>query len=109
MKTLHTAYRVRELDRSVAFYRKLGFQEVGRVSFADGSTLVMLNLPGDAGIVTLELVYEAGLDSLNIGNGFSHIVVQVELLDAKLAELATEDVDFDEPQRPAGAHGPKTS
>jgi catechol 2,3-dioxygenase-like lactoylglutathione lyase family enzyme len=53
VKTLHTAYRVRELDRSVDFYRRLGFQEIGRVVLGGGSILVMLNLPGDGEVVTL--------------------------------------------------------
>lgn len=38
MKTLHTAYRVQDLDRSVDFYEKVGFREIGQVVIADGST-----------------------------------------------------------------------
>ena len=108
MKTLHTAYRVLHLDRSLDFYAKVGFGEIGRVSFGDGSILVMLNLPGDGEVVTLELVYDPTLDSIEVGTGFSHIVVQVNDLDAKLVELREKGVTFDEPQYPAGDNGPKT-
>jgi lactoylglutathione lyase len=108
MKTLHTAYRVRDRDRSVDFYTKVGFREVGRVAIAQGSVLVMLNLPGDGEVVTLELVYDPGIDLFQLGTGFSHIVVQVGDLDAKLADLAEKGVAFDEPQHPGGEQGPKT-
>jgi lactoylglutathione lyase len=109
MKTLHVAYRVQDLDQSVDFYQKVGFREIGRVTIGDGSTLVMLNLPGDGDVVTLELVYNPGMDRLEIGNGFSHIVVQVDDLDATLASLAQHGISFDEPQRPGGEAGPRTS
>jgi lactoylglutathione lyase len=109
MKTLHPAYRVRDLARSLVFYGKVGFREVGRVAPGDGSTLVMLNLPGDGDVVTLELVADPGLESLEIGNGFSHLAVQVDDLAATLADLAAQGVGFDGPQRPAGEAGPKTA
>ena len=35
--------------------------------------------------------------------------MQVDDIDAKLAELAGQGVAFDEPQRPAGEAGPKTA
>ena len=56
MKTLHTAYRVQDLDRSVDFYRRLGFREIGRVTTGGGTTLVMLNLPGDGDVVDAHVV-----------------------------------------------------
>ena len=108
MKTLHTAYRVQNLDRSVDFYKKVGFREIGRVAIGDESILVMLNLPGDGEVVTLELVYDHGIESFEIGTGFSHIVVQVDDLDSTLAGFAEKGVVFDEPQYPAGEDGPRT-
>ena len=87
MRTLHTAYRVQDLARSADFYEKVGFQEIGRVTLEDGSILLMLNLPGDGEVVTLELVSESGTNAIQIGNGFSHIAVQVADLAATLADL----------------------
>jgi lactoylglutathione lyase len=109
MKTLHPAYRVRDLDRSADFYAKVGFREIGRVAFADGSTLLMLNLPGDGEVVTLELVYDPRLDPLEIGDGFSHLAVQVDDLAATLADLTAKGIDGDGPHRPGGESGPRTA
>ena len=92
VKTLHTAYRVSERERSMDFYRKLGFREIGQVTFADGSALVMLNLPGDGEVVTLELVHNPALGEVELGNGFSHIAVQVEDLAATVSHLQSSGV-----------------
>ena len=108
MKTLHPALRVADLGRSLHFYTKVGFQEIGRVPFESGSVLVMLNLPGDGDVVTLELSYDPTL-KVQIGNGFSHLAVQVDSLEATLADLANEGVAFEAPQRPGGEDGPQTS
>ena len=108
MKTLHPAYRIRDLTRSIDFYKRVGFQLVGRVEVAGGATLLMLNLPGDGDVVTLELVHD--LDQpLDVGNGFSHLAVQVDDLTATLARLAENGVAFSEPELPGGNGGPKTS
>ncbi len=109
MKTLLTAYRVRDLVRSLAWYGKVGFREIGRVSFEDGTVRAMLNLPGDGDVVTLELVDDGGRQLVALGTGFSHIAVQVDDLAATLADLAAQSVTCAEPQRPAGEDGPHTS
>ena len=109
MKTLHTAYRVADLSRSAAFYAKVGFLEIGRVSFEDGSVLLMLNLPGDGDVVTLELVYNTGGNPLEVGNGFSHMAVQVDDLVATLSELTNNGIAVDGPNYPGGEAGPITA
>ena len=108
MKTLHTAYRVSDLIRALDFYAKIGYREIGRVAVENDALLVMLNLPGDGDVVTLELVYDPTRTSVDVGTGFSHIAVQVETLDATLATLAAQGVGCDAPQRPAGEHDPQT-
>jgi lactoylglutathione lyase len=108
MKTLQIAYRVSELVRSVDFYGEVGYREIGRVALEDGSILVMLNLPGDGDVVTLELVCDPRIGSVDVGTGFSHLVVQVDQLDATLADLAAKGGGCDAPERPAGEKGPKT-
>lgn len=106
MKTLLTSYRVGGLGRSLDFYGKVGFREVGRVSLGDGSILVMLNLPSDGDVVTLELVHDPAVGPIEIGNGFSHIAVQVDDLAATLAELDAKGVAHPGIERPAGGAGP---
>jgi len=108
MKTLHTAYRVQDLGRSVDFYARMGFLELGRVTAPDGSILAMLHLPGDGDVVTLELVSDPSLGAIEVGTGFSHIVVQVDHLAATRADLAQQGIACGEPERPAGEAGPQT-
>lgn len=109
MKTLLTAYRVRDLARSLAWYGNVGFREIGRASSEDGAVRAMLNLPGDGDVVTLELVDDSGRQPVALGTGFSHIAVQVDDLAATLADLAARGVAVAEPERPAGEGGPQTS
>lgn len=109
MKTLLTAYRVQDLARSLAWYEKVGFREIGRASSEDGAVRAMLNLPGDGDVVTLELVDDGGRRPVTPGTGFSHIAVQVDDLAATLAELAARGVACAAPQRAADEDGPRTS
>jgi lactoylglutathione lyase len=106
MKTLLTGYRVSDLERSEIFYRAVGFREIGRVLLGDGTTLVMLNLPGDDDRVTLELVYAPAADALVVGNGFSHIAVQVDDLAATITKLTRKGIACGPTEYPGGANGP---
>jgi lactoylglutathione lyase len=106
VKTLLTGYRVADLGRALAFYRNVGFREVGRVATGDGVTRVMLNLPGDGDVVTLELVHEPAVGRIDIGNGFSHLAIQVDDLAATLTDLDAKGVAHRGIERPAGENGP---
>ena len=44
---LHTCYRIGDIDRSVSFYEKLGFQEARRMPIGDDATNVFMALPGE--------------------------------------------------------------
>ena len=35
MALIHTCYRITDIDRSVAFYNALGFDEIGRIPIRD--------------------------------------------------------------------------
>jgi lactoylglutathione lyase len=106
MKTLLTAYRVGDVDRSVRFYASLGFREIGRVRFEGGTTRVMLNLPGDGDFATLELVHEPSAGPVELGSGFSHVAVQVDDLATMLADLARAGITSNGMERPGGDEGP---
>jgi lactoylglutathione lyase len=106
MKTILTAYRVGDLARSADFYIKLGFREIGRVTFENGTTRVFLNLPGDGEFVTLELVHEPSAGPIELGNGFSHLALQVDDLAATLADLTRAGIASDGIERPGGPEGP---
>ena len=63
---LHTCYRIGDIDRSVAFYEKLGFEEVARMPIGDEAINVFMGLPGDD--PRLELTYNHGVDSYELGD-----------------------------------------
>jgi lactoylglutathione lyase len=91
----HTCYRITDIDRSVAFYTALGFEELRRMPIREEATNVFMGLPGDG--ARLELTYNFGVDSYELGTGYGHIAVTVDDLDATLARLAEQDI---EPERP---------
>ena len=92
---LHTCYRIGDIDRSVAFYEKLGFEEVGRFPIREEAINVFMGLPGDG--ARLELTYNHGVDSYELGTGYNHIAVAVDDLDSTLEGLAGQGI---EPEKP---------
>lgn len=108
MKTLHTAYRVTDLAASLRFYTALGYEEIGRVPLGDGTSLTMLKFPGEQ-VVTLELVHRPADAPVQVGTGFSHLVVQVDELAAALGALSQAGLQPEPEQRPGGPDGPRTS
>lgn len=94
---LHTCYRIGEIDRSVAFYNALGFEEVGRMPIGDEAINVFMNIPGDGEMPRLELTYNFGVDSYELGTGYNHIAITAGNLDETLERLASQGI---EPERP---------
>jgi lactoylglutathione lyase len=93
---VHTCYRIADIDRSVAFYGKLGFEELRRVPIRDEAVNVFMGLPGDG--ARLELTYNIGRDEpYDVGTGYGHIAITAEDLDGTLARLAEDGI---EPERP---------
>ena len=107
MKYLHTCYRVGDLDRSVGFYETLGFEEVGRFPIRDEAVNVFMNLPGDGEVARLELTYNNGVDSYDLGTGYNHIAVGVEDLDSLLAGVAEQGIEPEKPPYQVGENGPR--
>ncbi len=97
MALLHTCYRITDIERSVAFYGALGFEEIRRRPIGDDAINVFLNQPGDGEGPRLELTYNIGVDSYEIGSGYGHIAISAEDLDATLETLAAQGI---EPERP---------
>jgi lactoylglutathione lyase len=92
---IHTCYRIGDIDRSVAFYQALGFEEVGRKPIRDEAINVFMGLPGDG--ARLELTYNHGVDGYELGTGYNHIAITVDDLDGTLTQLAGKGI---EPEKP---------
>lgn len=83
----HTCIRVRDPEASVAFYRALGFEPRGRLNLATAYN-IYLGLPGAGD--QLELTVNAGRDEpYDLGEGYNHIALAVDDLDATLAALSS--------------------
>ena len=83
MRYLHTMIRVGDINRSLKFYHEiLGFREIRRSDYPDDKfTLVFLQAPGDTDDIfgpMLELTYNYGVESYNIGDGYGHIALKVD-------------------------------
>ncbi len=99
---LHTCYRIGDIDRSVAFYEKLGFEEVRRMPIGDEAINVFMSLPGEE-IPRLELTYNHGVVSYDLGAGYNHIALIVDDLDGTLEGLAGQGIEPEKPPyRPGG-------
>jgi lactoylglutathione lyase len=92
---IHTCYRIGDIDRSVAFYEALGFEELNRKPIRDEAINVFMGLPGDG--PRLELTYNHGVSEYDLGSGYNHVAITVADMDDALANLAKQDI---EPEKP---------
>jgi lactoylglutathione lyase len=90
MELIHTCYRITDVDRSVAFYEALGFEERRRMPIREEAINVFMGLPGDGD--RLELTYNFGVDSYDIGTGYGHIAVSVDDLEQTLVRLQEQGI-----------------
>lgn len=93
---IHTCYRILEIDRSVDFYRKLGFEELRRMPIGDEAINIFMGLPDDG--PRLEFTYNIGREEpYEIGTGYGHIALTVDDLDLTLERLSGAGI---EPEKP---------
>ena len=80
MRLLHTMLRVGDLERSKSFYTDvLGMQLLREHEFPDGKfTLAFLGYGDETDNTVLELTYNWGTDSYDIGDAYGHIAVGVD-------------------------------
>ena len=96
MELIHTCYRITDPERSVAFYEALGFEKRRELPIRDEAVNYFLGIPGQDG-PELELTYNFGVDSYELGTAYGHIALTVESMEATLAALAEKGI---EPERP---------
>jgi len=107
MKLVHTCYRIGNIERSVEFYEALGFEELGRRPIREEAINVYLNIPGDGDRYKLELTYNQGVESYDIGNGYNHVALSVNDLDELLASLKDAGIDPERPPYDVRPDGPR--
>jgi lactoylglutathione lyase len=95
MELVHTCYRITDPGRSVAFYEALGFEKRRELPIRDEAVNIFMGLPGDGD--RLELTYNFGVDSYELGTGYGHIAVAVKDLDGTLERLAAQGIQPDRP------------
>ncbi|MBN9672092.1 VOC family protein [Roseibium aggregatum] len=88
-KAIHSMIRVLDETRSLAFYEKaFGLQVADRLDFPD-FTLIYLSNPESE--FELELTVNKGQsDPYDLGNGYGHLAVSVDDLDAEHARFEAE-------------------
>jgi lactoylglutathione lyase len=96
MELIHTCYRITDPDRSLAFYEALGFETRRELPIRDEAVNYFLGIPGHDG-PELELTYNFGVDSYELGTAYGHIAVTVDDMNDSLSSLAEKGI---EPEKP---------
>jgi lactoylglutathione lyase len=95
VELIHTCYRITEPERSVAFYEALGLEKRREQPIREEAVNYFLGVPGQDS-PELELTYNFGVDSYELGTGYGHVALTVEDLDGTLERLAAQGI---EPER----------
>ena len=100
---MHTCIRVLDEERSLEFYRALGFEERDRKRVGgDTATIIFMGLPGDGN--RLELTLNDGrTEPYDVGTGYGHIALAIPDLDEELTRLARFGI---QPERAPYQSGP---
>jgi lactoylglutathione lyase len=105
---IHTMIRILDEQRSLDFYRALGFEERGRKRVGgDTATVIFLGLPGDG--ERLELTLNDGrTDAYELGEAYGHIALTTDgSMDQELARLAEQGISPEKPPYEAYPGGSK--
>jgi lactoylglutathione lyase len=92
---LHTCYRITDIDRSVAFYTALGFEQRRQMTLKDGAINTFMGLPDDDD--RLELTWNPGVETYELGSGYGHIAISTPDIHATLEALAAQGIDPEKP------------
>jgi lactoylglutathione lyase len=89
MRILHTMIRTGDLDRSIDFYTNvLGMKLLRQHDYPDGKfTLAFLGYGDESENTVIELTYNWGVESYDMGTGFGHIAIEVDDVAAACEEI----------------------
>ena len=90
MRLLHTMLRVGDLEKSVAFYTDvLGMQLLRRKDYPSGRfTLAFLGYGNEKEHTVLELTHNWDTERYDLGDGYGHIALGVQDIQATCAGIA---------------------
>lgn len=80
MRILHTMLRTGDLQRAINFYTQiLGMRLLRQQDYPEGEfTLAFLGYGDESTQSVIELTYNWGVDSYDLGNGYGHIAIEVD-------------------------------
>ncbi len=80
MRLLHTMLRTGDLDRSIDFYTQvLGMQLLRRKDYPEGKfTLAFIGYGEEKDNTVIELTYNWGVDTYELGTAYGHIAIEVD-------------------------------
>jgi lactoylglutathione lyase len=80
MRMLHTMLRVGNLERSIQFYTEvLGMKVLRQQDYPDGKfTLAFVGYGPETSHTVLELTYNYGVESYDMGKAYGHIAIEVD-------------------------------
>ena len=88
-KLLHTRYRVKDLEKTVSFYKDvLGLKEIRRHTSGRGSQLVFFKAPGSEEEIEICKFDESG--PVIVGPDLTHLAFEVDDLEAFARETAAK-------------------
>jgi len=99
MKYLHTMIRVSDLDKTLAFFKLLGLEEIRRHDVPQGKyTLIFVAAPGDEE-AQIELTHNWDESGYGEGRNFGHVAYQVDDIYALCQRLMDGGVTINRPPR----------
>ena len=98
MRMLHTMLRVGNLEKSIKFYTEiLGMKVLRHHDFPDGKfTLAFVGYGDEKDHTVLELTYNYGVESYDMGKAYGHVAIEVDDAYATCLSL----IHISEPTRP---------
>lgn len=89
MRLLHTMLRVGNLERSIEFYTEvLGMRLLRQKEYPEGEfTLAFVGYGEESETAVIELTYNWGTDSYDLGTGYGHVALGVDDIYATCDEI----------------------
>ena len=104
MEIVHTCYRITDVKQSTAFYEALGLEKRKELPIGSEAVNYFFGVPGKPQ-PELELTYNFGVESYELGTAYGHIALEVANLTDTLAKLAKQGIEPEKPPYTVHAGG----